>query len=65
MKAIKRRRPPTPRPPSTGPERTVDRQTSREAGLDRTLENTFPASDPLSTIPDPQVRSPKAPADQQ
>ena len=25
----------------------------REAGLDRTIENTFPASDPPSTIPDP------------
>lgn len=25
----------------------------REAALDRTIEDSFPASDPLSTIPDP------------
>lgn len=26
---------------------------SREAALDETIEETFPASDPLSTIPNP------------
>lgn len=26
---------------------------SRDAGLDETLAGTFPASDPLSTLPDP------------
>lgn len=25
----------------------------REAALDHTIEDTFPASDPLSTLPDP------------
>jgi hypothetical protein len=27
----------------------------REHGLDRTLAETFPCSDPLSSIPDPQL----------
>jgi len=26
----------------------------RERGMDQTLEDTYPASDPLSTIPDPE-----------
>jgi len=26
----------------------------RERGMDPTLEDTYPASDPLSTIPDPE-----------
>ena len=26
----------------------------REEGLDKTLEESFPASDPLSSIPDPE-----------
>jgi len=30
-----------------------DEQAVREAALDETIEATFPASDPLSTIPNP------------
>ena len=30
----------------------------REAALDRTIENSFPASDPLSTIPNPNESEP-------
>ena len=30
-----------------------DERRSREATLDETLSNTFPASDPLSSIPNP------------
>jgi len=29
----------------------------RERGMDQTLEGTYPASDPLSTIPDPEEGS--------
>ena len=31
-----------------------DEREERERGLDQTLEDTYPASDPLSTIPDPE-----------
>lgn len=31
---------------------------ARDRGLDETLSDTFPCSDPLSSIPDPQVESP-------
>ena len=35
-------------------EHTVDEEAmSREASLDRTIEESFPASDPLSSIPNP------------
>jgi hypothetical protein len=30
-----------------------DEKASREAALDETIEATFPASDPISTIPNP------------
>ena len=30
-----------------------DERASREAALDETIEATFPASDPMSTIPNP------------
>jgi hypothetical protein len=30
----------------------------REAALDQTIEGTFPASDPLSTIPNPDLHEP-------
>ena len=40
---------PTPRAPKPGP----DGEEQRDDNLDRTLEDTFPASDPPSTIPDP------------
>ncbi len=30
-----------------------EERTIREAALDETIEDTFPASDPLSTIPNP------------
>ena len=39
---------PPRRPPSSERERRI-----REAALDRTIAETFPASDPPSTIPDP------------
>jgi hypothetical protein len=32
-----------------------ERYLAREQGLDETLAETFPCSDPLSTIPDPHV----------
>jgi hypothetical protein len=32
-----------------------EERANREAALDRTIENTFPASDPLSTIPNPDA----------
>ena len=31
-----------------------DEHEKRERGMDQTLEDTYPASDPLSTIPDPE-----------
>jgi len=31
-----------------------DEREKRERGMDQTLEDTYPASDPLSTIPDPE-----------
>jgi len=31
-----------------------DVREKRERGMDQTLEDTYPASDPLSTIPDPE-----------
>jgi hypothetical protein len=34
-------------------EKRNDERTVREAALDRTIENSFPASDPPSSIPDP------------
>jgi hypothetical protein len=39
---------PPRRPPRSERERQI-----REAALDRTIAETFPASDPPSTIPDP------------
>jgi hypothetical protein len=39
---------PPRRPPRSERERRI-----REAALDRTIAETFPASDPPSTIPDP------------
>jgi hypothetical protein len=40
------------RPPRSERERRI-----REAALDRTIAETFPASDPPSTIPDPADES--------
>jgi len=34
-----------------------DEHEKRERGMDQTLEDTYPASDPLSTIPDPEEDS--------
>ena len=40
--------------PAGNPVKRAERERRlREAGLDRTIENTFPASDPPSTIPNP------------
>jgi hypothetical protein len=35
------------------PDREKDLDDLREKSLDETIESTFPASDPASTIPDP------------
>jgi hypothetical protein len=35
----------------------------REKGLDKTLEDSFPSSDPPSTIPDPLLETPDARSD--
>jgi len=35
------------------PAHREDEDERRERGMDQTLEDTYPASDPLSTIPDP------------
>ncbi|MGH9348361.1 MAG: hypothetical protein ACRD26_13970 [Vicinamibacterales bacterium] len=42
--------------PADEPDRQTPEQErrTREAALDRTIENTFPASDPLSTLPNPE-----------
>ena len=37
------------------------RDEARERGLDETLAETFPASDPLSTDPDPAMAEDKGP----
>lgn len=43
-----------PRSSSPTPDRSdPDEQEKRDENLDRTIEETFPASDPPSTIPDP------------
>jgi hypothetical protein len=34
-----------------------DEREKRERGMDQTLEDTYPASDPPSTIPDPEEDS--------
>jgi len=34
-----------------------DEREKREKGMDQTLEDTYPASDPPSTIPDPEEDS--------
>jgi hypothetical protein len=34
-----------------------DEREKRERGMDQTFEGTYPASDPLSTIPDPEEDS--------
>lgn len=34
---------------------------SREEGLDETIEDSFPASDPPSTLPNPRVIEPSEP----
>ena len=36
------------------PAEQEDEREKRERGMDQTLEDTYPASDPLSTIPDPE-----------
>jgi len=39
-----------------GPQADHERE-SRERGMDQTLEDSYPASDPPSTIPDPEEDS--------
>jgi hypothetical protein len=56
-----RRPTPEPPPPSTAATPEDERPEEREDGLDRTIEDTFPASDPLSSIPDPPL-PPRKPA---
>jgi hypothetical protein len=49
------RKPSKPAPVTDGPARTPEDE-DRDSGLDRTLEESFPASDAPSTIPDPRER---------
>ncbi len=46
-------------PPKPRPTRAELRRIHEEA-LDKTLEDTFPSSDPPSTIPDPAEEDPRA-----
>lgn len=46
----------TPRKSTAEP--TAASKEAHEQGLDKTLADTFPASDPLSTIPDPASPEP-------
>ena len=39
------------------PDPPDDEREKRERGMDQTLEDTYPASDPPSTIPDPEEDS--------
>jgi hypothetical protein len=58
---------PDPRLPSSNPERSdPDHEEHRDENLDRTLEETFPASDPPSSIPDPadNIDQPRGPDDE-
>ena len=49
-----RRQAPTTRPPSEAHQHTPKEEREiREASLDDTIEGTFPASDPASTVPNP------------
>jgi hypothetical protein len=44
--------------PRSFPSSTLnDQQTSRDTGLDDTIESSFPASDPPSSIPDPTTQT--------
>jgi hypothetical protein len=42
-----------PAPPHFAASQVAAETSSRELGLDRTLAETFPCSDPLSSIPNP------------
>jgi hypothetical protein len=47
---------------------TEDEKKKREEGLDRTVEQSFPASDPPSSIPDPdddELAEPSQPDEEQ
>lgn len=39
------------------PTQPEDEHEKRERGMDQTIEDTYPASDPPSTIPDPEEDS--------
>jgi hypothetical protein len=39
--------------PETQPGRDLEERTRRERMMDKTLEDSYPASDPPSSIPDP------------
>lgn len=43
----------TPDPKHRKPEEQKEGEENREGGMDRTLADSFPASDPPSSIPDP------------
>jgi len=40
-------------PPRPKPEQPEEEEQEEESGLDRTIADSFPASDPPSSIPDP------------
>ena len=42
-------------PPNTDPQSNVAERERREAALDETIEQSFPASDPLSSDPNPDT----------
>jgi hypothetical protein len=44
---------PTPRDPEDRPAPADDKDAQREKNLDKTLADSFPTSDPPSSIPDP------------
>ncbi len=54
MNAPRADRPTRSRKTKAGP-----RPPEREKSLDRTIESTFPASDPPSSIPDPEPKLPR------
>jgi hypothetical protein len=45
------------RDPAAHPVDQEDERAKRERGMDQTLEDSYPASDPPSTIPDPEEDS--------
>jgi len=49
---------PSKLPADQPPQNEAESREEHERALDKTLADTFPASDPLSTIPNPSVPDP-------